>query len=244
MPEPWLQLSSNYLIEESIRVSAQDYRRFLQQQYQNLPISLKEMMSFDYFEQQSEAKRAEIESSLIAQQRQSEGTKPFPAESLQDWRVLAMFEHWQDMPLWQSMAAEGQGLVVEFDVVQSGFRTETYNDQIQHLGKVLQVKSWAPESDLYYLFNRPEESRLNQHEWRLIRKITAADRRIEVQGIERAMYRLPTKAVKRVILGYRCSPEYCQEVKQYLSQDINYRHTECMQAQLDPRTLCLQRVVI
>jgi hypothetical protein len=32
-------------------VSAQDYCRFLQQQYQGLPESLKDMMTFDYFEQ-------------------------------------------------------------------------------------------------------------------------------------------------------------------------------------------------
>lgn len=244
LPEPWLQSGCTYLAKESIKVSAQDYRRFLQQQYQNLPPSLKEMMNFDYFEQQSEAKRPEIEQSLIAQQQQAEAVKPFCAEGLQDWRILSMFEHWHDMQLWQSMAAEGQGLVVEFDLAQSGFQTQTYNDQAQHLREVQQVTSWLPEDDLYYLFNRPQESRLNQHEWRLVRKLAAADRKIEVQGAERAMYRLPTKAVKRVILGYRCSSEYCQQVKQYLSQDINYRHTECLQAQLDPKTLCLQTVVI
>jgi hypothetical protein len=32
-------------------VSAQDYCRFLQQQYQGLPESLKDMMTFNYFEQ-------------------------------------------------------------------------------------------------------------------------------------------------------------------------------------------------
>jgi hypothetical protein len=62
--------------------------------------------------------------------------------------------------------------------------------------------------------------------------------------VMRSLYRLPSKAVKRVILGYRCPPEYCQQVKQYLSQDINYRHAECVQAQLNPKTLCLQLVRI
>ncbi len=242
MAEPWLQADCAYLAEESITVSAQDYRRFLQQQYQNLPSSLKEMMNFDYFEQQSEAKRAQIEQSLIAQKQLSTTVKPFLAECLKDWRTLSMFEHWQDMQLWQSMAASGQGMVVEFALDASGFQDQNYNQQAQHLGAVKLVKSWLPEDDLYYLFNRPQKGCINQHEWRLARPLAAADRQIEVQGAARAMYRLPSKAVKRVILGYRCSPEYCQQVKQYLAQDINYRHTECVQAQLDPKTLCLQKV--
>jgi hypothetical protein len=39
------------LAQESIDVSAQDYCRFLHQQYQGLQESLKDMMTFDYFEQ-------------------------------------------------------------------------------------------------------------------------------------------------------------------------------------------------
>jgi hypothetical protein len=240
MPEPWLQPNCNYLAQESVDVSAQDYRRFLQQQYQGLPQSLKGMMTFDYFEQQSEAKRAQIEQSLIAQKQQSDVVKTFAAERLQDWRILVMFKHWQNIQLWQSKGASGQGLVIEFDLNTSGFQTQGYNQQVQHLAAVNQVESWLPEDDLYYLFNRPKDCSLNHHEWRLVRKLDAADRHIEVKGVMRSLYRLPSKAVKRVILGYRCSPEYCQQVKQYLSQDINYRHTECMQAQIDPKTLCLQ----
>lgn len=244
MPEPWLQSDCAYFAEESVVVSAQDYRRFLQQQYQNLPPSLKEMMDFDYFEQQSEAKRTQIEQSLIAQKQQTESVKPFSVVRLQDWRILSMHEHWQDMQLWQSMAAAGQGLVLEFSLGESGYQAKNYNQQAQHFGAVKLVKSWLPEDDLYYLFNRPHKGSINQHEWRLVRALETADRQVEVKGAARAMYRLPTKAVKRVILGYRCSPEYCQQVKQYLSQDINYRHTECVQAQLNPKTLCLQTVAI
>jgi hypothetical protein len=40
------------------------------------------------------------------------------------------------------------------------------------------------------------------------------------------------------------SAEYCQQVKLYLSQDIFYRHCECVQAQLDPQTMRLQLVAI
>lgn len=244
MPEPWLQPDCNYLAQESFEVSAQDYRRFLQQQYQGLSQSLKDMMTFDYFEQQSEAKRAQIEQSLIAQKQPLGRVNPFAAERLQDWRILVMFKHWQNIQLWQSMAASGQGLVIEFDLNTSGFQTQYYNQQVQHLAAVNQVGSWLPEDDLYYLFNRPQDCSFNHHEWRLVRQLNAADRHIEVKGVMRSLYRLPSKSVKRVILGYRCSSRYCEQVKQYLSQDINYRHTECVQAQLDPNTLCLQLVGI
>ena len=99
---------------------------------------------------------------------------------------------------------------------------------------------------MYYFFNRPKAvaNSNTELEWRLLRTVKAADRIIAVQNAERAMYRLPAKAVKRIILGFCCSVEYCQQVKTYLSQDINYRHVECLQAQLDPNTMRLQQVAI
>lgn len=244
LPEPWLQPGCVYLTEDTMEVSAQDYRRFLQLQYQNLPSSLKEMMSFDYFEQQSEVKREEIEQSLIAQKTQAMAVKPFSVTGLNDWRILSIFNKWQDFQLWQSLAASGQGLVIEFGVEASGFKSSSYNEQAQHFSAVKHVGSWLPEDDLYYVFNRPQEDQQDRGEWRLVRKAAAADRHVNVKGDSRAMYRLPCKAVTRIILGYRCSPEYCLQVKRYLSQDINYRHTQCVQAQLDPKTLCLQLVAI
>ena len=244
MPEPWLQADCQFLVDNTQTISAQDFRNYLKTQYQNLPKHLKDMMSFDYFEQQSEVKRPQIEQALIAQKRQSDGLKEFSAAGLNNWRILSMFEHWQDILLWQTCAASGQGMVLEFGMTESGFKSSSYNQYAQHCSAIKQVESWLPTDDLYYLFNRPQSGSSNHHEWRLIRKLEAADRKIEVKGATRAMFRLPAKAVKRVILGYRCSPEYCVQVKRYLSQDINYRHAECVQAQLNPKTLCLQLVAI
>lgn len=244
--EPWLQQGSCYKSISKPTFSAQDFYQYLQQQYKKLPDHLREMVSFEYFEKQSQGQRKKIEQAMISQKQQVQGAKPFSVERIKDWRVLSMFTHWDCLDLWHHNAAAGEGLIIEFDLIKSGFQAPSYNNQAQHISAVKQVSSWLPMDDLYYLFNRPEAAKVNNsvEEWRVLRSIKAADRIIAVQKAERAMYRLPTKAVKRIILGYRCSPEYCQQVKHYLSQDINYRHVECLQAQLDPTTLCLQQVDI
>jgi len=245
MPEPWLYSDCAYVMDESSgNVSAQDYRRFLQQQYKNLPQSLKDLMDFDYFEQQSEAKREQIEQTLIEQRHQSDAIAPFSAGRLQDWRILPLYESWQNVRLWHLAANKGKGLVIEFARSESGFQTQNDEEQRQHLAKVKSVDAWLPDDALYYLFNRPQQGDQEHDEWRLVRPLSSADRLVNMNKRSKAMYRLPNKAVKRVILGYRCSQEYCQQVKHYLSQDINYRHVECVQAQLDPKTLCLQLVTI
>lgn len=244
LAEPWLQSDCVYKAENSVEVSAQDFRQYLKQQYQNLPANLKGMVTFDYFVQQSEGKRSQIEQSLTAQKQQAQGSQPLSPDRIKNWRALTLYESWKTMDLWQSMAASGQGLVLEFDIASSGFRNGSYNQQAQHLAVINHVPDWLPEDDLYFFFNRPKNDSINQHEWRLIRPLDAADRQIEVKGAVRAMYRLPAKAIKRVILGYRCNPQQCLQVKQYLAQDINYRHVECVQAQLDPKSMSLQLVAI
>lgn len=243
LAEPWLHGDARYKATAESEVSAQEFTAHLQQQYENLAPHLKQMLSFDYFLQQSQAKRSEIEKVIIKSKQPSVG-QAFSLARLESWRCLALFTDWQRLNLWQSTGGEGKGLVLELDPGKSGFQHNSYNQKAQHLGKINSVANWLPQDDLYYLFNYPQSYGSEADQWRLIRQLQAADRKIEVQGQERAMYRLESKGIKRIILGYRCSEEYCLQVKRYLSQDINFRHVECVQAQLDPNTLCLQQVVI
>lgn len=252
MPEPWLKDNSLYISEqEETVVSDQVFDHFLREQYAKLPGHLKDIVTFDYFEQQSQDKRAEIEKQLLNREQSLADADGFSVERLSSWRILSLFESWQNINLWQCFAAEGKGLVVELSIAESGFNENSYNQQAQHLAAVKQVGPWLPEDDLYYLFNKPSgqhSEELSNHkaerEWRLLRHKDAADRTVMIQKEEVAMYRLPRKAVSRVILGYRCDPDYCQRVKHYLAQDINYRHTECMQVQINPHTMRLELVKI
>lgn len=248
LSDPWLQPNTAYRQQTEAKLSAEGFRQHLQQQYQELPVNLRSMISFEYFEQQSLSKREQIEQSLVVRDQKT-AVKPFDCEKIRDWRLLSLHSSWQAIQLWRQFAASGKGLVIEFDISKSDFKNESYNQHAQHFSNVKSVLHWQPLDDLYFLFHRPcDEDRgeavRDTNEWRLARKIESADRQIEVKGASRAMYRLPTKAVKRVILGYACSAEYCEQVKLYLSQDINYRHSQCVQAQLDPQTMRLQLVTI
>jgi hypothetical protein len=246
LSDPWLQPNTVYQQQAKPKLSAESFRQHLQQQYQELPDNLRAMINFEYFEQQSLTKREEIEQSLIAKDQQS-AVKAFDCEAVTDWRLLSLYSTWQSIPLWQQLGGAGQGMVVEFELSKSDFKVESYNQHAQHFANVKSVQHWQPLDDLYYLYHRPyydDKATNDDYEWRLARKLNAADRLVKVQGATRAMYRLPTKAVKRVILGYGCSAEYCQQVKLYLSQDIHYRHSECVQAQLDPHSMRLQLVAV
>jgi hypothetical protein len=252
LSDPWLQSNTVYQAQTKPKISAESFHQHLRQQYQELPENLRAMISFDYFEQQSLSKRELIEQSLVIKDQHAAITE-FDCEAIADWRLLSLYSAWQPTTLWQQLGAAGQGMVLEFELSKSDFKAESYNQHAQHFSQVQSVQHWQPLDDLYYLFQRPsydhragaDEKGTNDNcEWRLARKLKAADRQIEVRGAARAMYRLPTKAVKRVILGYACSLEYCQQVKLYLSQDIHYRHSECVQAQLDPQTMRLQLVTV
>lgn len=243
LADPWLQPQTAYQSQATPKLSAEDFRQHLQQQYQELPDNLRGMISFEYFEQQSLNKRDDIEKSMVIKKHQ-QAVKPFTSKAVADWRVLSLYSTWQPIQFWQQFGAAGQGVVVEFDSSKGGFKVDSYNQHAQHLSKIKCVQHWQPLDDLYYLFNRPRHDDSDELEWRLVRKLDAADRQIEVGGANRAMYKIPTKAIKRVILGYGCSEEYCQQVKLYLSQDIYYRHCGCVQAQLDPQTMRLQLVTI
>jgi len=246
LADPWLQPKVKFQQQAKPSVAEDDYRQHLQQQYQQLADNLRAMISFEYFVQQSQSKRKQIEQSLINSNAQV-NTQVFQSSSVANWRLLSLYSSWQTAQLWQQFGAAGKGMVVEFDIAKSGFKAESYGKHGQHFTKMKQVEHWQPVNDLYYLFHRPRyaDQGLNDDgEWRIVRKLSAADRQIEVQGEHRAMYRLPTPAVKRVILGYACSPEYCQQTSQYLRQDIHYRHIECVQAQLDPQSMRLQQVVL
>lgn len=246
LSDPWLQPNTSYQQQGELKISGESFRQHLQQQYQALPDNLRSMISFEYFEQQSLSKRDQIEQSVVLKNQQSAAV-PFDYQKISDWRLLTLYSSWLPIHLWQQLGAEGKGMVVEFEIAKSDFKGTSYNQHAQHFACVQSVQHWQPSDDLYYLFHRPssDEGSVSDHcEWRLARKVESADRQIEVKGAARAMYRLPAKAVKRVILGYACSAEYCAQVKLYLSQDINYRHCECVQAQLDPQTMRLQLVTI
>lgn len=248
LPEPWLKLGSAYRLTNTQVLSDQDFYNYLKQQYENLPAHVRAMVSFDYFFQQSQHKKPQIEQSIRSQNSSAiEQALPMLAERLSDMRILNVFDDWQNLSLWHSMAAAGQGIVVELSVSSFGFYQTEYNGQAQSFSAVNLVDSWLPDNDLYYLFNRPRSLSMdttNAGERRLVRHVSAADRNVVVQGQEVAMYRLPAKAVARVILGFRCHADYCKSVKQYLSQDIHYRHVECVQAQLNPSKLQLEQVCI
>lgn len=248
LPEPWLQLGSRYRLTTTQVLSDQDFHDYLKQQYENLPNHVKSMVSFDYFLQQSQQKRPQIEQLLLVQHTSAtEQSLPLLAKRLSGWRVLSVFDDWQSISRWHSLAAAGQGMVVELTLPDSGFQQPSYNDQPQYFSALNIVESWLPNNDRYYVFNRPQVLSMDltkTGEQRLLRHVDAADRKITLQGQEVAMFRLPTKAIARVILGYRCGEEYCKSVKRYLSQDINYRHVECVQAQLNPKTLQLEQADI
>jgi hypothetical protein len=240
LTEPWLQPDSCYQAIAKGQVSAQEFNTHLQQQYDKLAPHLKQMLSFDYFLQQSQAKREAIESAILKNKQSSAG-QDFSLARLESWRYLSLWQHWQNLSAWQHAGAQGKGLVLELDLAKSGFLSSSYNQQAQHFSQVQQVDHWLATDDLYYVFNQPRTYGAVTEEWRIVRQLQAADRSIEIQGQPRAMYRLPAKAVNKVIMGYRCSEQYCREVQQYLSQDINYRHIDCVQAQINPSSLCLQQ---
>jgi len=231
LDQPFLAGNTAFAQLQQQQINHQDYLQHLKQQYQKLPDHLKSMVTFEYFVEQSEKKRPQIEAGI---QQAESGVVKRP--DLSDYRILRCFSNAAGISLWAGK--EQSGLVLEIDPAGAGWRGAHYGKQPQKLGCLNSVEHWAPQHDLDWLLNQPMAYGVNaDEEWRLVRPLASADKVIEIKGQERAMYRLPYKALRRVIVGCRWDDQKLKEIQSYMQRDLNLRQSQLAQLQLNPASM-------
>jgi len=231
--QPFLSERPSYQAIQQNKLSQKDYIQHLQQQYQKLPDHLRNMVSFDYFVEQSEKKRSEIEAGI-----QRVTSAPISCPDLSQYRILRLFSEPALLSLWQGRGDSGMAL--ELDIGLCGWLSEEYRGERQILAELKSVDSWLPEQQEDWLLQQPSSYSECPGEWRLLRSLTAADRLIQVTGQERAMYRLPYQGLKRIIAGNGWQPESLASLQAYVKRDLNLRQAQLAQLQLDPLTMDLE----
>lgn len=239
LPQPWLSQSCAYKNQSSRQISAQAYQQQLQLQYEKLPAHLKAMVTFEYFCQQSEKKRPAIEKAI----KNSDVKKP-DLTPLLDLRVLCLHDSPQHLPTWLLKSQQGKGLVLDIDPRSAGWATESYGEYPQRLAALKTTAQWLPDEVEYWLTHQPQiaAEEAGVKEWRLIRHLAAADKTIAVKQAERALYKLPFKAVRRIIFGYQWDQGALQEAQTYLDQDLNLRHIQQVQLAVNPVNMALEEL--
>lgn len=230
LAQPFLAKHPAYQVVRQNKLSQKDYISHLKQQYARLPDHLRSMVSFEYFAEQSEKKRTQIEAGI-----QKSESNLISCPDLSGYRLLRLFSDPRLLTQWQGKL--DNGLVLELDARSSGWQLEDYRGQPQMLAELRSVDNWLPDSHQDWLSQQPGSYSDSEGEWRLIRTLPSADKMIQVKGQERAMYRLPYKGLKRVIVGPGWLRQRRDSLQTYIKQDLNLRQAKLAQLQLDPATM-------
>ncbi len=221
----------------SISITEEQYQNELLKQYQRLPANIKEMINFAYFLKQAEVKRESIIKELsqhTEKQFQKENTLPPYYEGL----GIAIFYARGDNPLlWQYQADNHHGIVIEFDAQHTFFSAQDIQGHPQLLQAVrYQEYRVAREKLLFPELSIKGTVWQHEQEWRLFRSLALAD----YQHVEDHIFKLPSNAVSRVILGSNMSIEKRQEYQRLLDNDKRYRHVMLQQCILNQSDFSIQ----
>ncbi len=183
----------------SIAVSDEEFRAELKAQYEALPESLSSLMSFEYFEEQSQSKRASIETQI--RQRSWPQVSTVSSKQQTNLTLLCLSERADNPLLWQYQAANHQGMVIELDQTHEFFTAPQYRDAPQMFQPVkysaerpLKLKDSHP---FISLFHRSEHFSPEQ-EWRLLRPASVSDKVISVDEGTVHLHKIPCSVIKSV----------------------------------------------
>ncbi|PVZ72298.1 hypothetical protein [Pelagibaculum spongiae] len=180
LDDPWLELPSD---------TAASFESLLEQQYQQLPANMRELMDFNFFCQQAESKRAQIEQQLS--QGDDQVQRP----------IIRLFEQPNNLQLWQRLAQNHQGMVVGFEPVEQwpgamALKQVCYDRQ-------------RPKWPQQLFFQPPEFS--SDKEWRLqLAPQSALSQKVEQQTLTTTQ--LPLTQIDCLFFGYKMPSDVIRHI--------------------------------
>ena len=140
LQDPFLSKQAESAAPPRRQVSQQEIEAELARQYQALPPHLAELISFDYFREQAQERRAELESTVLARdQRPTVDT--LSAGQRQALALLRLFSSLTNPVLWERFGDQHRGLAVELDPQNEALRAPFYESKPQ----MLQAVNYADE---------------------------------------------------------------------------------------------------
>jgi len=216
------------------QVSQQEIEAELARQYQALPPHLAELVSFDYFREQAQGRRAELESAVLARdQRPMADT--LSAGQQQALALLRLFSSLTNPVLWERFGGQHRGVAIELDPQNEAMRAPLYESKPQ----MLQAVNYADERPaqatgrFVSLFQRPRGF-MAEGEWRLVRPRSVADKEVERQGQQWCLYKTTPRLLRRLVFGCQVADEQRQRILTLIEHDQRYRHLKVQACEIDP----------
>jgi hypothetical protein len=152
--------------------------------------------------------------------------------------VLSLAERPDNLLMWAHYASNHQGFVIELDSQHAFFdRRENEHDRLHHIRPV----SYPPRRPSVAMkdYNAVDALLVKgadwayEQEWRMMVRLSEADRTIEHNGGAIHLFRYPAACITGIILGCRMSSQQRDPLLDLLGTDDRYRQVPVRQAILD-----------
>lgn len=217
--------------------------------YDELNDSQKAKISFDAYLTAFEKKLIGLQENLLSFYKDTSVEMKRRILASMDTQVgaLCLTEESDNLLMWPHYAASHEGFVVEFDAHHDHFHSQrSPEDEFFRLRRV-SYRGSRPNLDLkdlngINLFLVKSNDWAYENEWRVLRPLAQADRRIETHPYPIDLFSFPRDAVKSVILGARVSPDTIATVREVLASHPEYAGVRLRQAVPDPTAFRLTLV--
>jgi len=240
--DPFVSNASVKQPENDTPVTDEEFQAELKIQYKALPHSLSSLLTFEYFEQQSQTKRESIETQIRLRSLPKASSIPFKQQD--NLTLLSLYERADNPALWQYYGDNHQGIAIELDQSHKFFTAPHYKDAPQMFRPVeysqerpLELKDSHP---FISLFHR-SETYAHDREWRVLRPAAVAEKKMMVHDHPVHLHRMPTGIIKSVTFGATMNYELKETLKKLLKNDLRYRQIPMMECCLDPTQYRLHR---
>lgn len=219
-------------------IGQDEYLAELKRQYQALPENLRSMVSFDYFQQQSEQKREQIEKAILQSKKAPSDAICYDLAKYNQLGYLPLYSSATHYGLWLQKAQQHQGICLELDAESGAFQAQPGQPALLKAVQYGPDKPIEPEPDNPFpgLFTLPEELALEK-EWRFV-KFLKHFSALQSGGFACS---LPRGIVRSIYLGAQMSDENYESLLAWQQVDMNYKSVPVFRIVIDPYQLILRR---
>lgn len=182
---------------------------------------------------------------LASQKNASLASNLINRESNNEIGVLCLTETKDNLLMWSHYANSHKGFCICFDSTNHFFnRKRSDKDEFYHLRKVVYVESRPRKSmtemngtDLLLL---KSDIWKYENEWRMCVPISDFDIKIESIPLPICLYKIPSQAMKQVILGANMHKDDEDEIIDIIKSDNEFKHIQITKAKASPTEFSLE----
>jgi Protein of unknown function (DUF2971) len=163
-----------------------------------------------------------------------------PSVITNEFGVLSLTEKADNLLMWAHYADSHKGFVIEFDSEDAFFKfpKDLSRSDLRKVDYVerRKLKTLLPENESIqpdWFFFQKSQYWSYEKEWRLVRLLKNADKKIEVGGQEIHLFDLPPSCITGIVLGLNMNQQNKDELINLLHTELRYHHVKILQARVN-----------